>query len=153
MTRYAAVAVLALAVSVAVPGAARALPSDGDCTLKAQPSYRLATVLKRGFALTLRCDGAATAFAAVDFEGDGEDHIDSVAHPTSEGFSKTVTVGAGREATLRVRLERYARIAAKRSLREHRRFPIAFSIGVERPDGYFHNIPKPRSQPSARLTR
>jgi hypothetical protein len=64
-----------------------------------------------------------------------------------------VTVAAGRDATLVVKLEGYARTAAKRSLREHRRFPIAFLIGVERSDGDFHNIPNSRSQPSSRLTR
>jgi hypothetical protein len=146
-------ALLALAVCLALPGAAPAVPSEADCTLKAKPSYRLASVLKRGFALALRCDARATAFAAVEFEGDGEDHIDSEAHPTPEGFSRNLTVEAGRDGTLVVRLEGYARRAAKRSLREHRRFPIAFLIGVERSSGEFHNIPNARSQPSSKLVR
>lgn len=144
---------VALALMLGAPAGAPAVPNDARCELEAKPSYRIDAVLKHGFALTLRCDGRATAFAAVEFEGDGEDHIDSEAHPTPEGFSRTVTVSDGRTATLVVRLEAYARTAAKRTLREHRRFPIAFLIGVERSDGDFHNIPDPRAQPSAKLTR
>jgi hypothetical protein len=150
-TRLASITLAALAVR-APPGGAAA-PSDADCSVDAAPKYRVKPASARGLPVTVACDGPATFFVAMRFTGHGEDHISREAHPGWEGMSATVDLGDAGSKTIRVNLAKYAKRAAKKNLAERRAFPIFFNMGIERPDGNFHNIPKPAAQPYAKIVR
>jgi hypothetical protein len=141
------------AVALLVPAASAAAPSDADCTVDAARKYRVKPALARGLPVTVKCDGPATFFVAMRFTGHGEDHISREAHPGWEGMSATVDLADAGSKTIRVKLEKYAKRAAKKTLAERRRFPIFFNMGIERPDGNFHNIPKPSAQPYSKIVR
>ena len=149
--RLASIAVAALAI-LALPGWAAA-PSDADCSVDAARKYRVKPALARGLPVTVTCDGLATFFVAMRFTGHGEDHISREAHPGYEGFSATVDLADAGSKTVRVKLAKYAKRAAKKNLAKRRGFPIFFNMGIERADGNFHNIPKPAAQPYAKIVR
>ena len=109
--------------------------------------------LARGLPVSVTCDGPATFFVAMRFTGHGEDHISREAHPGYEGFSATVDLADAGSKTVRVKLAKYAKRAAKKNLAKRRGFPIFFNMGIERADGNFHNIPKPAAQPYAKIVR
>jgi hypothetical protein len=146
------VAVVAVVAGMAQAGAATA-PSDADCSVDAARKYRVKPALARGLPVTVTCDGPATFFVAMRFTGHGEDHISRAAHPGYEGFSATVDLADAGSKTIRVKLAKYAKRAAKKNLAERRAFPIFFNMGIERADGNFHNIPKPAAQPYAKIVR
>jgi hypothetical protein len=141
------------AVAVLAPAGWAATPSDADCSVDAAPKYRLKPALARGLPVTVSCDGPATFFVAVRFTGHGEDHINREAHSGVEGVSATVDLAGAGSRTVRVKLEKYAKRAAKKTLAERRRFRIFFNMGIERADGNFHNIPKPAAQPYSKIVR
>ena len=64
-----------------------------------------------------------------------------------------MSLGDAGSRTVRVKLERYAKRAARKTLAERRGFRIFFDMGIERPDGDFHNIPKPVAQPYSKIVR
>jgi hypothetical protein len=141
------------AIAIMAPPASTAAPSDADCSVDAARKYRVKPALARGLPVTVTCDGPATFFVAMRFTGHGEDHISRQAHPGYEGFSATVDLADAGSRTVRVKLARYAKRAAKKNLAERRAFPIFFNMGIERSDGNFHNIPKPAAQPYAKIVR
>jgi hypothetical protein len=149
--RLAPIALAAIAI-LAPPGWAAA-PSDADCSVDAARKYRVKPALARGLPVTVTCDGPATFFVAMRFTGHGEDHISREAHPGYEGFSATVDLADAGSRTVRVKLAKYAKRAAKKNVAERRAFPIFFNMGIERADGNFHNIPKPAAQPYAKIVR
>jgi hypothetical protein len=67
--------------------------------------------------------------------------------------SATVNLGEAGSRTVRVKLAKYAKRAARKTLAERRGFRIFFDMGIERPDGDFHNIPKPAAQPYSKIVR
>jgi hypothetical protein len=140
-------------VAVMAPAGAATAPSDADCSVDAARKYRVKPALARGLPVTVTCDGPATFFVAMRFTGHGEDHISRAAHPGYEGFSATVDLADAGSRTIRVKLAKYAKRAAKKNLAERRAFPIFFNMGIERADGNFHNIPKPAAQPYAKIAR
>jgi hypothetical protein len=145
---------IALAVIVILaPAGSAAAPSDADCSVDAARKYRLKPALSRGLPVTVTCDSHATFFVAVRFTGHGEDHINREAHNGVEGWSATVDLADAGSRTVRVKLQKYAKRAAKKTLAERRSFRIFFNMGIERPDGNFHNIPKPAAQPYAKIVR
>jgi hypothetical protein len=152
MTFRLALLALAAIALLAPPGSAAA-PSDADCSVEAARKYRLKPALARGLPVTVTCDGPATFFVAVKFTGHGEDHINREAHSGVEGWSATVDLADAGSRTVRVKLQKYAKRAAKKTLAERRSFRIFFNMGIERPDGNFHNIPKPAAQPYAKIVR
>jgi hypothetical protein len=152
MTARLAPIALALIAILALPGWA-ATPSDADCSVDAKRKYRVKPALARGLPVTVTCDGPATFFVAMRFTGHGERYISRGAHPGSEGFSATVDLAAAGSKTVRVKLAKYAKRAAKKNLAKRRSFPIFFDMGIERADGNFHNIPKPAAQPFAKIVR
>jgi hypothetical protein len=152
MTTRLASLLLAAIVLLAPAGAAGA-PSDADCSVDAARKYRVKPALARGLPVTVKCDGPATFFVAVRFTGHGEDHISREAHSGVEGLSATVDLAEAGSRTVRVKLAKYAKRAAKKTLAERRRFPIFFNMGIERADGNFHNIPKPAAQPYSKIVR
>jgi hypothetical protein len=152
MTARLAPIALALIAILALPGWA-ATPSDADCSVDAKRKYRIKPAAARGLAVTVTCDGPATFFVAMRFTGHGEKHINRAAHPSHEGFSKTVDLAEAGSKTVRVKLAKYAKRAAKKNLAKRRGFPIFFNMGIERADGNFHNIPKPAAQPYAKIVR
>jgi hypothetical protein len=152
MTARLAPIALALIAILALPGWAAA-PSDADCSVDAERKYRVKPALARGLPVTVTCDGPATFFVAMRFTGHGEKHISRAAHPGHEGFSKTVDLAEAGSKTVRVKLAKYAKRAAKKNLADRRAFPIFFNMGIERAEGEFHNIPKPAAQPYAKITR
>jgi hypothetical protein len=149
--RLALIALASLAV-VAAPGWG-ATPNDADCSVDAARKYRVKPAAARGLAVTVTCDGPATFFVAMRFTGHGEKHISRAAHPGFEGFSATVELAGAGSKTVRVKLAKYAKRAAKKNLAERRAFPIFFNMGIERSDGNFHNIPKPAAQPYSKIVR
>jgi hypothetical protein len=149
--RLAPVALAAIAL-LATPAWAAA-PSDADCSVDAARKYRVKPALARGLPVTVKCDGPATFFVAMRFTGHGEEHISRAAHPGYEGFSATVDLADAGSKTVRVKLAKYAKRAAKKNLADRRAFPIFFNMGIERADGNFHNIPKPAAQPFAKIVR
>jgi hypothetical protein len=152
MTRRLALLALAAIALLAAPGWAAA-PSDADCSVDAARKYRVKPAAARGLPVTVTCDGPATFFVAMRFTGHGEDHISREAHPGWEGMSTTVDLAESGSKTVRVKLEKYAKRAAKKNLEKRRAFPIFFNMGIERPDGNFHNIPKPAAQPYSKIVR
>jgi len=152
MTARLAPIALALIALLAAPGWA-ADPSDADCSVDAKRKYRIKPAAARGLPVTVTCDGPATFFVAMRFTGHGEKHISRGAHPGSEGFSKTVDLADAGSKTVRVKLAKYAKRAAKKNLAKRRAFPIFFDMGIERADGNFHNIPKPAAQPYSKIVR
>jgi hypothetical protein len=136
-----------------VPAGSAAAPSDADCSIDAARKYRVKPALARGLPVTVKCDGPATFFVGVTFTGHSQDHINQGAHSGVEGVSATVDLADAGSRTVRVKLAKYAKRAAKKTLRERRRFPIFFDMGIERPDGNFHNIPKPAAQPFSKIVR
>jgi hypothetical protein len=152
MTARLAPIALALIAILAAPGWA-ADPSDADCSVDAKRKYRIKPAAARGLPVTVTCDGPATFFVAMRFTGHGEKHISRGAHPGSEGFSKTVDLADAGSKTVRVKLAKYAKRAAKKNLAKRRAFPIFFDMGIERADGNFHNIPKPAAQPYSKIVR
>jgi hypothetical protein len=152
MTARLAPIALAAIVLLVPPGWAAA-PSDTDCSVDAARKYRVKPALARGLPVTVTCDGPATFFVAMRFTGHGEQHISRSAHPGYEGFSATVDLAGAGSRTIRVKLAKYAKRAAKKNLAERRAFPIFFNMGIERADGNFHNIPKPAAQPYAKIVR
>jgi hypothetical protein len=153
MIRRLALLALALIALLAPPGWAAATPSDADCSVDAARKYRIKPALARGLPVTVTCDGPATFFVAVKFTGHGEDHINREAHSGVEGWSATVDLADAGSRTVRVKLQKYAKRAAKKTLAERRSFRIFFDMGIERPDGNFHNIPKPAAQPYSKIVR
>jgi hypothetical protein len=155
MTTRLATLTLAVVAVVAVTASAGAAtdPSDADCSVDAARKYRVKPASARGLPITVTCDGPATFFVAMRFTGHGEDHISREAHPGWEGMSATVDLAAAGSKTIRVKLAKYAKRAAKKNLAKRRAFPIFFNMGIERPDGNFHNIPKPAAQPYAKIVR
>jgi hypothetical protein len=151
IARLAPIALAAIAI-LALPGWAAA-PSNADCSVDAARKYRVKPALARGLPVTVTCDGPATFFVAMRFTGHGEKHISRDAHPGWEGMSATVDLADAGSKTVRVKLAKYAKRAAKKNLEERRAFPIFFNMGIERPDGNFHNIPKPAAQPYAKIVR
>jgi hypothetical protein len=151
ITRLASIA-LAVATVMAPAGSA-ATPSDADCNVDAARKYRVKPALARGLPVTVTCDGPATFFVAVRFTGHGEDHINRGAHSGVEGVSATFDLAEAGSKTVRVKLEKYAKRAAKKNLAERRAFRIFFDMGIERRDGNFHNIPKPAAQPYSKIVR
>ena len=141
------------AVALSAPAGAAATPSDADCSVDAARKYRSKPALARGLPVTVTCDGPATFFVAVRFTGHGEDHTNPEAHSGVEGVSATVDLADAGSRTVRVKLAKYAKRAAKKTLAERRRFPIFFDMGIERADGNFHNIPKPSAQPRSKIVR
>jgi hypothetical protein len=141
------------AIAILAPAGWAATPSDADCSVDAARKYRLKPALARGLPVTVSCDGPATFFVAVRFTGHGEDHINREAHSGVEGWSATVDLADAGSRTIRVKLAKYAKRAAKKNLAERRAFPIFFNMGIERADGNFHNIPKPAAQPYAKIVR
>lgn len=150
-TRLASITFAAIVV-LAPPGVAAA-PSDADCSVDAARKYRVKPALARGLPVTVTCDGPATFFVAMRFTGHGEDHISREAHPGWEGMSATVDLAEAGSKTIRVKLAKYAKRAAKKNLAERRAFRIFFNMGIERADGNFHNIPKPAAQPYSKIVR
>jgi hypothetical protein len=149
--RLALIALASLAV-LAAPGWG-ATPSDADCSVDAARKYRVKPALARGLPVTVTCDGPATFFVAMRFTGHGERHISRQAHPGYEGFSATVDLAGAGSRTVRIKLAKYAKRIARKNLADRRAFPIFFNMGIERPDGNFHNIPKPAAQPYAKIVR
>jgi hypothetical protein len=141
------------AIAIMAPPSSAAAPSDADCSVDAARKYRVKPALARGLPVTVTCDGPATFFVAMRFTGHGEKHISRAAHPGFEGFSATVELAGAGSKTVRVKLAKYAKRAAKKNLAERRAFPIFFNMGIERSDGNFHNIPKPAAQPYAKIVR
>jgi hypothetical protein len=141
------------AIAILAPAGWAATPSDADCSVDAARKYRLKPALARGLPVTVTCDGAATFFVAVRFTGHGEDHIDREAHNGVEGWSATVNLADAGSRKVRVKLQKYAKRAAKKTLAERRSFRIFFNMGIERADGNFHNIPKPAAQPYSKIVR
>jgi hypothetical protein len=141
------------AIAVLAPAGVAAAPSDADCSVDAKPKYRAGPALARGLPVTVTCDGPATFFVAVKFTGHGEDHINPEAHSGVEGVSAIANLGDAGSKTVRVKLAKYAKRAAKKTLAERRGFRIFFDMGIERADGNFHNIPKPAAQPYSKIVR
>jgi hypothetical protein len=150
-TRLALIALAAIAI-LASPGWGAA-PSDADCSVDAARKYRVKPALARGLPVTVTRDGPATFFVAMRFTGHGEDHISREAHPGWEGMSATVDLAGAGSRSVRVKLAKYAKRAAKKNLADRRAFRIFFNMGIERADGNFHNIPKPAAQPYAKIVR
>jgi hypothetical protein len=142
-----------VAAALLAPSGSAAAQSDADCSVDAARKYRVKPARTRGLPVTVTCDGPATFFVAMRFTGHGEKHISRAAHPGWEGMSATVEVAGAGSRTVRVKLERYAKQAAKKNLAERRAFPIFFNMGIERADGNFHNIPKPAAQPFSKIAR
>jgi hypothetical protein len=145
--------VISAAIAILASATATATPSESDCSVDAARKYRSKPALARGLPVTVTCDGPATFFVTVKFTGRGEDHIDPQAHSGVEGVSATVNLGDAGSRTVRVKLAKYAKRAARKTLAERRGFQIFFDMGIERPDGDFHNIPKPAAQPYSKIVR
>jgi hypothetical protein len=140
--------VLALGVAAALPATAAAAPSDADCTTKAKKAYKKKVAFKKGLKVTVSCDAPATVFMAVNLIGKADRYINPRVHPGSHGFSKTVDTGEDGKATLVVKLKPWAKRAVKKNGGKAK---ILFIFGIERDDGYFHNIPTKAAQPYSKI--